>query len=80
MAGKGDRAILSNTLSQGFAREITLVDTLAYHGDFTKALYHGLIADVIHETLMDFEEQRQQWKTRPHTYQHHHLLFLFEWQ
>jgi hypothetical protein len=31
----------------GFCKRKTLADTLAYHGDFTKALYHGLIADVV---------------------------------
>jgi hypothetical protein len=52
-----NKAGLSNSLSQNFAREITLADTCIYRGDFDGALYHGLLADLIHDTLKDLEEK-----------------------
>jgi hypothetical protein len=35
-------------LSQDFVREITTAERCVYHSDFEGALYHGLLADMIH--------------------------------
>jgi hypothetical protein len=49
---------LSNALTQRFAREITLADTCVYQDDLDGPLCHGLVADLIHDTLKDLDLHR----------------------
>jgi hypothetical protein len=52
---KRNKSKLSKSLSQDFNREITLADACVYQEDFDGALYHGLVADMIHRTLKELE-------------------------
>ncbi|MGE5661327.1 MAG: hypothetical protein ACM3X1_03675 [Ignavibacteriales bacterium] len=54
-----NKSSLKSSLSQDFGREITLADTYVYNGNFDGALYHGLIAHMMHRTLKELEQERQ---------------------
>jgi hypothetical protein len=45
---KRNKSTLSKSLSVDFNKEITLAETCVYHDDFDGALYHGVVADMIH--------------------------------
>jgi hypothetical protein len=51
-----EKASLRYGLSQDFVREVMMAEACTSQRDFPGALYHIVIADMIHRTLNDLEQ------------------------